>query len=123
MITKIVAVDDEESIRRLVKLALESEGYECHIAAEGDEGLRIIRAVGPSIVLLDVMMGKRDGFEIADEIRADPNLKDITIIMLSARDRDLGTLDGRTKLPDVNEYLSKPFDLKELIGTVKKYSG
>jgi DNA-binding response OmpR family regulator len=119
----IVAIDDEESIRRLVKLALEAEGYICHIAANGEEGLRKIREVNPDLVLCDVMMAKMDGFEVVDAMRKDPKLKETVIVMLSARDKELGTLDGRKDPPEVNEYLSKPFDLKELLAVVKKYLG
>jgi len=119
----IVAVDDEESIRRLVKLALESEGYECHIAADGEEGLRKIREVQPGLVLLDVMMAHMDGYEVAEAVKKDPRLQSVKVVMLSARDKDLGGLDGKRELPEVDEYLSKPFDLTELIAIARKYLG
>ncbi|MFC1477954.1 response regulator transcription factor [Candidatus Margulisiibacteriota bacterium] len=117
----IVAVDDEECIRRLIKLALEAEGFNCHIAADGEEGLSKIKEIRPDMVLLDVMMNKLNGYEVVEAMRDDGDLKDIAVVILSARDKDLGLLDSQKELPPVDEYLSKPFDLNELVATVKKY--
>lgn len=119
MNNSIVAIDDEESIRRLVKLALEAEGFDCHLACDGEEGLSKIREIRPALVLCDVMMSRMDGFEVVEAIRNDNDIKHTKIVMLSARDREVG---GHIKdAPLVDEYLSKPFDLKELISTVRKY--
>ncbi|MFH1428788.1 MAG: response regulator [Candidatus Margulisiibacteriota bacterium] len=117
----IVAVDDEECIRRLIKLALDAEGFDCQIAADGEEGLNKIKEIRPDMVLLDVMMNKLNGYEVVEAMRKDVDLKDIAVVILSARDKDLGLLDNQKELPPVNEYLSKPFDLNKLVATVKKY--
>jgi DNA-binding response OmpR family regulator len=119
---KIVAVDDEETIRRLVKIALDSQGYHCEIAADGEAGLNKIREIRPDLILLDVMMMKMNGFEVAAAVRRDPEIAHTKIIMLSARDKELGSLSGDEEaLPPVDDYLMKPFDLRDLIATVKKH--
>ena len=114
MTVRIVAVDDEESILKVVTYALEQEGYEVHSAAGAEGAVMMIDEVKPDLLILDVMLPGKSGLELAREIR---ETSDIPIIMLSARgdevDRVLGLEFG------ADDYVTKPFSPRELVSRVK----
>jgi len=113
MTRKILAVDDEPSIVKLVSTALTMRGYEVVTAYDGQNALDKVALEKPDLIVLDIMMPKMDGREVARRLSKDPKTAKIPIVFLSAigdLDSQLSTLE---ELKDV-EYLTKPFDVKEL---------
>jgi len=112
----VLIVDDEQHIRLLIEQTLEEledEGVDLMTAADGDEALAVALNHRPELVFLDVMMPKRDGFEVARTIKGEMGLSGTTIIMLTAKgqayDREQGLAAG------ADEYLTKPFDPDDLL--------
>lgn len=118
MPARILAVDDDPVIQRLLVVNLEMEGYEVEVASDGEEALDKIRSFRPAVVLLDVMMPKKDGWQVCAEVRADPELKDTRIVFLSARAQDADVQRGVELGADA--YLTKPFDPVELLELVEE---
>jgi len=113
---KILIVDDEVYIRTLMEQALEDleeEGVEILLAQEGNEGLRFAREQKPDLMFLDIMMPKKNGYEVCEEIKGDPELKNIYIIMLTGK----GQATDRAWGEEVraNEYITKPFNPDEIL--------
>jgi two-component system, OmpR family, alkaline phosphatase synthesis response regulator PhoP len=113
---KILIVDDEVHIRALLEQALEDledEGVEIFLAREGEEGLRVAREEKPDLMFLDIMMPKKNGYEVCEEIKGDPELKDIYIIMLTAKGQAADRVRGEKV--KANEYITKPFNPDEIL--------
>ena len=116
MSKKILIVDDEVHIRALLEQALEDledAGVEIFLAREGEEGLRFAREEKPDLMFLDIMMPKKNGYEVCEEIKRDPELKDIYIIMLTAKGQAADRLRGEDV--KANEYITKPFNPDEIL--------
>ncbi len=114
---RILIIEDQADIRRLIRWTLEFEDYEIHEANNGPAGLEQARAIKPDLVLLDVMMpGGLDGFQVCEQLRADPELGTVKVVMLTARsqqrDRQAGERAG------VDAFLAKPFSPLQLVETV-----
>lgn len=118
---KILLVDDEPDIIEILQFMLESQGYECITATDGEEGLKKAREINPDIIILDVMMPKINGYKICRLLKFDNKYKDIPILMLTARSQDEDKLIGEETGAD--EYITKPFEVDEVIETIKKYIG
>lgn len=118
MATKILVCDDERHIVKLIQVNLERQGYEVVTAFNGKEGLEKIRAEKPSCVVLDVMMPYMDGFEVLKNIRRDPALEKLPVIMLTAKAQDKDVFEGYHYGADM--YLTKPFNPMELVTFVKR---
>ncbi|WP_455256899.1 response regulator transcription factor [Peptoniphilus asaccharolyticus] len=113
--TKILLVEDEESIRKFVKINLEREFYDVYEAGTGEDGIDIARQVKPEIVVLDVMLPGIDGFEVCQTLREEfPNLG---IIMLTAKAEDYDKIMGLQYGTD--DYMTKPFNPTELTLRIK----
>jgi len=117
---KILIVEDNADIRRLVRMTLESADYEILEATDGESGLHLAQVIRPDLVLLDVMMpGDIDGLEVCRQIRQSADLTDIRVVLLTARgqikDREAGLAAG------ANAYLAKPFSPLQLIDTVDQW--
>ena len=112
MSKKILIADDEPSIVAALRFLLEGEGYEVHVARDGKEAARIVEDANPDLVLLDVMMPVRSGYEICQWIRDRPDRRHAKIIMLSAKGRDAEVAKGLAFGADV--YVTKPFSTREL---------
>ncbi len=112
--TKILFIDDDPNICRLVQLYLEKEGYQVAIANRGDEGLALFKQEDPDLVLLDIMLPGMDGWQVCRAIRQTSN---VPIIMLTAKDETFDKVLGLELGAD--DYLTKPFEPKELIARVK----
>ena len=112
----VLVVDDDPVIQKLLQVNFEMEGYSVITAGDGEEGLAKAQAEHPDAVVLDVMMPKMDGLEVARRLKADPDTQGIPIILLSAKaqqaDIQAGTATG------AEEYLTKPFDPLELLQRV-----
>ena len=103
---------------RALSYLLSRASLDVRVAQDGEEAIAAIEEHHPSLVLLDVMLPKRDGFEICEMIRANPDWQDIRIIMLTARGRDADREKGRALGAD--EYLTKPFSTREVLAKVQK---
>jgi DNA-binding response OmpR family regulator len=112
---KILAVDDEDDVRRLIQIKLKKEGFNVLTAANGLEGFEMARDEHPDVVLLDVMMPKMDGYTAAAKIKAEVSPAPI-IIMLTARGSEADVMEGLTGGAD--DYIVKPFAPRELIARV-----
>lgn len=115
---KILAVDDERHIVRLVQVNLERAGYHVVTAFDGKEALEKVEAENPDLVVLDVMMPYMDGFEVLQTLRKNPNTRDLPVIMLTAKAQDADVFRGWQS--GVDCYLTKPFNPMELIAFVKR---
>lgn len=115
MKTKILLVEDEESIRKFVKINLEREGYKIFEAGSGEEGVEIARAEKPDVVVLDIMLPGIDGFEVCKILREE--FPSLGIIMLTAKAEDYDKIMGLQYGTD--DYLTKPFNPTELTLRIK----
>ena len=106
---RIAVIDDEDSVRRMLELALSQEGFDVQTAADGAIGLSLIRSWQPDCIVLDIMMPKIDGLTLVPLIR---RITEVPIIMLTARGDVRDRIDGIRAGAD--DYLAKPFDLEEL---------
>jgi DNA-binding response OmpR family regulator len=111
----ILAVEDERSIRKLLRLYLDEAGYTVTEAADGAEALAKMRTGGIDLVLLDLMIPEVDGLEVCRRIRADN--PSVPIIMLTARDDEASRVTGLERGAD--DYVTKPFSPRELVARVK----
>src|SRR5438093_11512364 len=115
--TPILIVDDEPYILRSLRYLLAREGYEVETAADGEEGLSLVRALKPRLVFLDIMMPRMSGYEVCEQIKQDAELSGTYVIMLSARgqqsDRERGFLGG------ADEYMTKPFSRREVAARLR----
>lgn len=112
--TRILVVDDDPKVLRALDQALQQEGYEVHRASDGEEALRVARAVQPELIILDVMLPKMDGFEVCAQLRG---LGNTPVIILSARTEEMDKVVGFNVGAD--DYLTKPFRLSELLLRVR----
>jgi two-component system alkaline phosphatase synthesis response regulator PhoP/two-component system response regulator VicR len=115
---KILAVDDERSIVRLVQVNLQRAGYDVVTAFDGKEALDKVASEQPDLVVLDVMMPYMDGFEVLQTLRKNPNTRELPVIMLTAKAQDADVFRGWQN--GVDCYLTKPFNPMELIAFVKR---
>jgi DNA-binding response OmpR family regulator len=114
---KILIADDEPSIVAAVEFLLQRSGYEVHVARDGDEALKLVEATLPDLVLLDVMMPVKSGYDVCKRIRERSDWRHIKIIMLSAKGRDAEVSKGLSVGADV--YVTKPFSTRELMAKIK----
>lgn len=114
---KVLLVDDEPDILEMIGFNLEKEGYEVFTAPNGRKAMEIARAQRPDLVLLDVMMPEMDGMETCRELREDPNLRDVLIAFLTARNEDYSQIAGFDAGAD--DYISKPIKPRVLVSRVK----
>jgi two-component system alkaline phosphatase synthesis response regulator PhoP/two-component system response regulator VicR len=115
---KILAVDDEKHIVRLIQVNLERQGYEVSTAYDGLEALRAVEENRPDLIVLDVMMPQLDGFETLKRLKANPSTSEIPVIMLTAKSQDADVFRGWQS--GVDCYLTKPFNPMELLAFVKR---
>lgn len=118
MARRILAVDDEKHIVRLIQVNLERQGYEVLTAFDGKEALQKVEEERPDLVVLDVMMPYMDGFEVLQNLKRNPETRDIPVIMLTAKAQDADVFKGWQS--GVDCYLTKPFNPMELIAFVKR---
>jgi len=112
----ILVADDEPNIVISLEYLLKREGYSVLIARDGQEALETIRRNRPELVLLDVMMPKKSGFEVCQEVRSDEQLQSTKILMLTAKGRDTDLAKGLALGADA--YMTKPFATRELVDKV-----
>ena len=115
MSQKILVVDDEQSIVTLLKYNLETAGYIVEVAYDGEEALKKVETEQPELIVLDVMLPKKDGIEVCKTIRSDKNL--VPILMLTAKDDEFDRVLGLELGAD--DYMTKPFSPREVVARVK----
>ena len=115
---KILIVDDEPNILVSLEYLMKREGFEVHVAHDGEEALDVLRRERPRLVLLDVMMPKKSGFEVCQELRADKAIRDTLVLMLTAKGRDTDVAKGLGVGADA--YVTKPFSTRELVQKVRE---
>lgn len=115
----ILIIDDNEDLRALLEFILQREGYTITQAVNGDEALKFVGTDKlPSLILLDIMMPYRDGFEILDALNNDEKWKDIPVVMLTAR-HETNKMDRAYKL-GITSYVIKPFKPEALLAEIKQ---
>lgn len=117
MAQRILVVDDDPQIARLVRTYLEQSGYEVLTAHNGEDALHAMRRDKPDLVVLDLMLPDRDGWEITRIARQDPALRDLPIVMLTARIEDADRIVGLEMGAD--DYIGKPFNPREVAARVR----
>jgi DNA-binding response OmpR family regulator len=117
----VLIADDEPNIVISLEFLMKREGHRVSIARDGDAALQAIRSERPDLVLLDVMMPGRSGFEVCQAVRADETLAAVKILMLSAKGRDTDLAKGSALGADA--YMTKPFSTRELADKVRELLG
>jgi DNA-binding response OmpR family regulator len=118
---KVLIADDEPNIVISLEYLMKQAGYEVSIARDGQEAIDAIRRERPQLVLLDVMMPKKSGYEVCQELRTDDELKGTLVLMLTAKGRDTDIDKGLGVGADA--YMTKPFATKELVAKVAEMLG
>lgn len=115
---RILIVDDEPNLVLALELLMRKEGYEIHTAPDGEAAVADAERLRPDLILLDVMMPKMDGYEVCQRLRANPALKGVTIVMLTAKGREVEREKGLALGADL--YITKPFSTREVVRRVKE---
>ncbi|MGI9492013.1 MAG: response regulator transcription factor [Geminicoccaceae bacterium] len=117
----ILIAEDEENISIALRCLMKSKGYDVRVARDGEEALSMVADQLPDLMLLDVMMPKRDGYDVCQTIRTNPDWQAIKIIMLSAKGRDIEVEKGLALGAD--DYLTKPCSTRDLAAKVEAMLG
>jgi DNA-binding response OmpR family regulator len=115
MASRVLIVDDEPNIVLALEFLMKQQGYETRVARDGDEALAEVERFRPDLVLLDVMLPRRDGFEVCQRLRAE-GWSELKIVMLTAKGRDVEIEKGLALGAD--GYVTKPFSTGELVARV-----
>ena len=115
---KVLIADDNQQIASILEEYLKSEGHTPYVARDGQEALDALRREKPRLVLLDVMMPRKTGFEVCQEMRADESIKDTLVLMLTAKGRETDVAKGLGVGADA--YMTKPFATKDLVAKVRE---
>jgi len=118
MAHRILIADDESNIVLALEFLMKKEGYEVQTVSDGEHALRAIEKSRPDLILLDIMMPNLDGYEVCQRIRSDPSMKDIVIIMLTAKGREVEREKGLALGADF--YITKPFSTREVVQKVRE---
>jgi len=116
---QVVYIEDEPEMIDLVRLILNRRGYEITGANGGREGLDLVRQENPELVLLDLMMPDMDGWDVYQQMKADPNTQNIPVIVITAKAQSIDKVLG-LHIAKVDDYISKPFSPQELVDSVEK---
>jgi DNA-binding response OmpR family regulator len=115
---KILIIDDESHIVEMLKIRLDSAGYETIAATDGAEGLRLARETNPNLIILDIMLPKLDGYKVCGLLKADTRYNKIPIIMFTARTEE--TDKKVSEEVGANAYITKPFKSEVLLDKIKE---
>jgi len=121
MTKTVLIVEDEKNISIALRYLIKDQGYEVRFAGDGEEALQMVEDEPPDLMLLDVMMPKRDGYDVCQTIRSNADWQNIKIIMLSAKGRDIEVEKGLALGADA--YLTKPFSTRDLAAKVRSMLG
>jgi DNA-binding response OmpR family regulator len=109
---RVVIADDDPDIRRLVQITVSNAGCDVTVASDGEQALELIRQSPPDLVILDVLMPRMDGWEVARELKADPLTQGVPIMFLTSRGQEHDVLEGFNS--GAADYMVKPFSPREL---------
>jgi DNA-binding response OmpR family regulator len=115
----ILCIEDEAEMIELMRLVLEREGFEVTGAVGGEQGLKAMRHKKPDLILLDLMMPGIDGWEVYRQMRADKELMEIPVIIVTAKAQSIDKVLG-LQVAKVADYITKPFGPKELVGSIAR---
>lgn len=118
MVATVLVVDDDPVIQRLLRVNFEMEGYDVIVASDGVDGLERARAERPDIVVLDIMMPRMSGLDVAKALKGDPETASIPVLLLSAKAQEADLRAGDESGADA--YLTKPFDPLQLLQRVEQ---
>jgi DNA-binding response OmpR family regulator len=118
MSKRILIADDEPNIVISLEFLMKREGFEVEIASDGEAALSAITEHAPDLILLDVMLPKKDGFEVCQQIRSNPACQSVKIVMLTAKGRDTEIAKGLALGADA--YITKPFSINDLVKQMKQ---
>ena len=118
MTHSVLVVEDEPNIVDSLSFLMKQAGYRVWIARDGDTALRMVASETPDLVLLDVMLPRRDGYQVCQAIRANPEWNGVRVIMLSAKGRELDRRKGIALGAD--DYITKPFSTREIVERVQR---
>ncbi len=121
MARRVLIADDEANIVISLEFLMQQSGYEVRVARNGDDALAAVEEFAPDLVLLDVMMPRRNGYEVLQAIRANPARRGTRVVLLTAKGRDVDVEKGLGLGADA--YVTKPFATRELVARVKSLLG
>jgi DNA-binding response OmpR family regulator len=121
MAKSILVVEDEPNIVLSLQFLMKKAGFEVRVARDGEEALAAVEERAPDLMLLDVMIPKRDGYDVCQTVRANPSWQSIYIIMLTAKGREVDREKGIAL--GANDYVTKPFSTRDLTEKVKQLLG
>ena len=116
---KVLIADDEPNIVAALEYLLRSSGYDTRVASDGEQALALVESYAPDVVLLDVMMPVKSGYEVCQRMRERPEWRHIKIVMLSAKGREAEVSKGMSLGADL--YITKPFSTQELINAINAF--
>jgi DNA-binding response OmpR family regulator len=117
MTYSVLVVDDEPNIVLSLEFLMKKAGYEVRVARTGEEAMQAIESSRPNLVLLDVMIPGRNGFDVCQSIRADPSLAAVKIVMLTAKGREIEREKGMALGAD--DYITKPFSTRDVVDRIR----
>ncbi|MBK1692048.1 response regulator transcription factor [Ectothiorhodospira mobilis] len=115
----VLVVDDEPNIVLSLEFLMKQAGFDVRVARDGESALEAVRQQPPQVILLDVMLPRRDGYEVCQTIRANPEWRDVRILMLTAKGRQIEKEKGLAMGAD--DYITKPFSTREVVERVRAY--
>ncbi|HDP16404.1 MAG TPA: response regulator [Candidatus Omnitrophica bacterium] len=114
---RVLVVDDDPDLSKMLKMRLESEGYEFMSAQDGEEMIKAMKAKKPDVVLLDIMLPRLDGYSALREVRKEESLKDVPVIVLTAKEKKkVGDLFA---LEEIAFFVEKPFETRDLLQKIR----
>lgn len=121
MAKRILVIDDEADIVELIKAELEASHYEVTAAYDGESGLGKAFKEMPDLILLDIMMPKKSGYDVLSQLRNNEKTRNLPVIILSAKGETRSILESQNL--GVTDYLIKPFEAQELLAYIRRYAG
>lgn len=119
MTFSVLVADDEPNIVLSLEFLMKQAGFDVRVARDGEEALEAVEADVPDLILLDVMMPKRDGYDVCQTVRANEAWRDVRIIMLTAKGRDVEREKGLALGAD--DYITKPFSTRDVMDRVQQF--
>ena len=118
---KILVVDDEVYLLQILDFSLGAEGYDVVTAEDGEQAINKAKSEQPDLIVLDIMMPKVDGYEACRKLKQDPSMKDVPVILLTAKGRDIDRKLGLEVGAD--DYITKPFSPNKLLEKIGSFLG
>jgi two-component system response regulator VicR len=119
---RIVCIEDEPDMIELLRTILEGKGFEFIAADGGVEGLKVVREERPDLILLDLMMPDMDGWEVFQQVKDDPELSKIPVVVVTAKAQSIDKVLG-LYIARAEDYITKPFKVQDLVDSIEKFIG